>query len=60
MNVAKWLLLTLLTLPFLELALFVAVAAAIGFVWALGLVLAGSLAGASMSPIHAPINTTDS
>jgi len=48
MNVAKWLLLTLLTLPFLELALFVAVAAAIGFVWALGLVLAGSLAGASM------------
>ena len=48
MNVAKWLLLTLLALPFLELALFVAVAAAIGFGWALGLVVAGSLAGAWM------------
>jgi UPF0716 protein FxsA len=48
MNVAKWLLLTLLALPFLELAAFVAVAAAIGFGWALGLVLAGSLAGALM------------
>jgi UPF0716 protein FxsA len=46
MNVAKWLLLTLLALPFLELAAFVALAAAIGFGWALGLVLAGSLAGA--------------
>ena len=48
MNVAKWLLLTLLALPFLELAVFVAVTAAIGFAWALGLVLAGSLAGAFM------------
>jgi|SRR5690242_5656658 len=48
MNVAKWLLLMLLALPFLELAAFVAVAAAIGFGWALGLVLAGSLTGALM------------
>ena len=48
MNVAKWLLLTLLALPFLELGAFVAVGAAIGFGWALGLVLAGSLAGALM------------
>jgi UPF0716 protein FxsA len=48
MNVAKWLSLTLLALPFLELAAFVAVAAAIGFGWALGLVIAGSLAGAWM------------
>ena len=46
MNVAKWLLLTLLALPFLELAAFVDMAAAIGFGWALGLVLTGSLAGA--------------
>ena len=46
MNVAKWLLLTLLMLPFLELAAFVAVAAAIGLGWALALVLASSLAGA--------------
>jgi len=50
MNVAKWLLLTLLALPFLELGAFVAVAAAIGFGWALGLVLAGSLAGALIAP----------
>ncbi|HXX08689.1 MAG TPA: FxsA family protein [Pseudolabrys sp.] len=48
MNVAKWLLLTLLALTFLELGAFVAMAAAIGFAWALGLVLAGSLAGALM------------
>jgi len=48
MNVAKWLLLTLLALSFLELGAFVAVAAAIGFGWALGLVLAGSLAGVLM------------
>ena len=46
MNVAKWLLLMLLALPFLELAAFVAVAATIGFGWALVLVLAGSFAGA--------------
>jgi UPF0716 protein FxsA len=46
MNVAKWLLLMLLALPFLELAAFLTVAATIGFGWALVLVLAGSLAGA--------------
>jgi UPF0716 protein FxsA len=46
MNVAKWLLLMLLALPFLELAAFFVVAATIGFVWALILVLAGSFAGA--------------
>ncbi len=46
MNVAKWLLLMLLALPFLELAAFVAVAATIGFGWALVLVLIGSFAGA--------------
>lgn len=45
MNVAKVLLLAVLALPFLELVTFIAVAAAIGFGWALGLVLAGSLAG---------------
>jgi UPF0716 protein FxsA len=45
MNVAKWLLLGVLALPLAELAVFIAVAAGIGFVWALGLVLAGSLAG---------------
>ena len=46
MNVAKWLLLALLALPLAELAAFIAVAATIGFIWALALVLAGSLAGA--------------
>lgn len=46
MNVAKWLLWAVLALPFLELAAFIAVAAAIGFGWALSLILAGSLAGA--------------
>ena len=46
MNVAKWLLLALLALPFLELAVFIAVAQTIGFAWALTLVLATSLAGA--------------
>jgi len=46
MNVAKWLLLALLALPLAELAMFIAVAATIGFAWALSLVLAGSLAGA--------------
>jgi UPF0716 protein FxsA len=45
MNVAKWLLLAILALPIAELAVFVAVAAAIGFGWALGLVLATSLTG---------------
>jgi UPF0716 protein FxsA len=46
MNVAKWLLLMLVALPFLELAAFIAVAATIGFGWALVLVLAGSFTGA--------------
>jgi UPF0716 protein FxsA len=46
MNVAKWLLLMLLALPFLELAAFIAVAATIGLGWALILVLAGSVMGA--------------
>ncbi|MFN3658679.1 MAG: FxsA family protein [Pseudolabrys sp.] len=45
MNVAKWLLLALLTLPVTELLGFIAVAAAIGFVWAFLLLLATSLAG---------------
>ena len=45
MNVAKWLLSMLLVLPLMELAAFIAVSAFIGFGWALGLVLAGSLAG---------------
>jgi UPF0716 protein FxsA len=46
MNVAKWLLLALLALPFMELAAFVAVAGSIGFLWALALLLATSLGGA--------------
>jgi UPF0716 protein FxsA len=46
MNVAKYLLLAVLTLPFLELAVFVAVASSIGFLGALLLLVAGSMAGA--------------
>lgn len=46
MNVAKVLLLTVLALPFLELAAFVAVASMIGFGLALALLLATSFAGA--------------
>ena len=45
MNVAKWLLLALLALPFMELAAFIAVADVIGFLWALMLVAATSMAG---------------
>jgi UPF0716 protein FxsA len=45
MNVAKWLLLALLMLPLAELAAFIAVAAAYGLLTALGLLLAGTLAG---------------
>jgi UPF0716 protein FxsA len=45
MNVAKWLLLMVLALPFLELAAFFAAAATIGFGWAFVLVLAGSCIG---------------
>lgn len=46
MNVAKWLLFTMLALPVAELVTFIAVAATIGFAWALLLVVAGSLLGA--------------
>ncbi len=46
MNVAKWLLLTILMLPVAELVVFVAVAASIGFGWAFLLVLGTSLTGA--------------
>lgn len=45
MNVAKWLLLAVLALPFAELAAFVAVTAAIGFLWALLLVVGTSVVG---------------
>ena len=45
MNVAKWLLSLLLVLPLMELVAFIAVSALIGFSWAFGLVLAGSVAG---------------
>ena len=46
MNVAKWLLFAMLALPVAELVTFIAVAATIGFAWALLLVVAGSLLGA--------------
>jgi len=46
MNVAKWLLYALLLLPLAELAAFIAVAATIGFLWALALIVTGSFAGA--------------
>jgi UPF0716 protein FxsA len=46
MMIIKWLSLTTLMLPFLELAAFIAVAAHIGFGWALFLLLAPSFAGA--------------
>jgi len=46
MNVAKWLILAVLALPLAEVAVFVAVAATIGFGWALILVLGASLTGA--------------
>src|ERR1044071_2381331 len=45
MNRAKWVLWAVLAMPILELAAFVAVAAAIGFGWALSLIFAGSIAG---------------
>ncbi len=45
MNVAKWALLAVLILPFLELAVFIIMTAIVGFGWALCLWLAGSLAG---------------
>ncbi len=46
MNVAKYLLLAVLFLPIMELAAFIAVAAQIGFVPAVALMAAGSMAGA--------------
>jgi UPF0716 protein FxsA len=46
MNVAKWLLFAVLALPAMELAAFIAVAAAIGLLWALALVGATSFVGA--------------
>jgi UPF0716 protein FxsA len=46
MNVAKYLLLAVLLLPILELAAFIAVAAQIGFLPAVALMGAGSMAGA--------------
>jgi UPF0716 protein FxsA len=46
MNVAKSLVYALLALPLAELAAFIAVVAAIGFLWAMALILAGSFAGA--------------
>ena len=42
---AKWLLFGVLALPFAELVTFIAVAATIGFAWALALIVLGSLAG---------------
>jgi UPF0716 protein FxsA len=45
MNMAKWVLWAVLAMPLLELAAFIAVAAAIGFGWALSLIFAGSIAG---------------
>jgi UPF0716 protein FxsA len=45
MNVAKYLLLAVLALPAMELAAFIAVAAAIGILPALALIAAGSFAG---------------
>jgi len=46
MNVAKWVILAVFAVPILELAVFIAVVATIGFGWALSLILAGSLCGA--------------
>ena len=46
MNVAKSLLFVVLALPFLELVAFIAVAQALGLLWALALIGAGSFAGA--------------
>lgn len=45
MAILRWLLLSLFLLPLMELAAFIAVAVAIGFGWAVLLVLAGSAAG---------------
>lgn len=45
MNVAKWLLLGILTLPFAELAVFAMVAVTIGLGWTLALLVGTTLAG---------------
>ena len=45
MRLARWLLTAILMLPLMELAMFVAVAAAIGFGPAFGLILLGSIGG---------------
>jgi UPF0716 protein FxsA len=45
MTFLKWLLVSLLLLPVMELAAFIAVAVAIGFGWAILLILAGSACG---------------
>ena len=46
MNVAKYLLFAVLALPVLELAVFVTIAHAIGFLWAMMLIVATSMVGA--------------
>lgn len=46
MNVAKWLLLALLALPFMELAVFIIVAEEIGFLSAMMLIIVSTMAGA--------------
>jgi UPF0716 protein FxsA len=46
MNVAKYLLLAVLALPVLELVVFITIAQAIGFLWAMTLIAATSMAGA--------------
>ena len=46
MNVTKYLLLAVLALPVMELAAFIAVVHAIGFLWAMTLIVATSMAGA--------------
>jgi len=48
MNVAKYVLLAILLLPFMELAAFIAVAAQIGFLPALALIVAGSAGGVAI------------
>jgi UPF0716 protein FxsA len=45
MSILRWLLLSLLLLPVMELAAFIAVAVAVGFASALGLILLGSFCG---------------
>jgi UPF0716 protein FxsA len=65
MPILRWLLLSLLLLPVMELIAFISVAVAIGFAWALGLIILGSFCGmlllqhgggAHISRIHAAVN----